>query len=56
LFTVLHLSLHFSPEIIGVTKSRIIWWTCSAYRGGERCIQSFGGDTWGKDTTWKTQA
>jgi hypothetical protein len=26
---------------------------CSTY--GERCIQGFGGETWGKEATWKTQ-
>jgi hypothetical protein len=29
---------------------------CSKYRGEERCIQVFGGETWGKETTWKTRA
>ena len=29
---------------------------CSAYRGEERRIQGFGGETWGKETTWKTHA
>ena len=24
--------------------------------GEERCIQGFSGETWGKETTWKTQA
>jgi hypothetical protein len=28
----------------------------STYGGKERCIQDFGGDTWGKATTWETQA
>jgi hypothetical protein len=28
---------------------------CSTYGGGERCIQDFGGETRGKETTWKTQ-
>ena len=27
----------------------------STYGGGERCMQNFGGETWGKKTTWKTQ-
>jgi hypothetical protein len=27
----------------------------STYGGEERCIQDFGGETWGKETTWKTQ-
>ena len=29
---------------------------CSAYGGEERCIQGFGGETWGKESTWETQA
>jgi len=29
---------------------------CSAYRGEERRIEGFGGETWGKYTTWETQA
>jgi len=28
----------------------------SAYGGKERSIQGFGGETWGKETTWETQA
>jgi hypothetical protein len=30
--------------------------TCSAYGGGERRVQSFGVETWGKETTGETQA
>ena len=26
---------------------------CSTYGGEERFIQGFGGETWGKETTWK---
>jgi hypothetical protein len=26
------------------------------YGGKGRCIQDFGGETWGKATTWETQA
>jgi len=29
---------------------------CSTYGEEERCIQDLGGETWGKETTWKTQA
>jgi hypothetical protein len=29
---------------------------CSAYRGGESCVQGFGGKTCGKETTGETQA
>ena len=28
---------------------------CSMYGGWERCIQDFGREIWGKETTWKTQ-
>jgi len=31
-------------------------WACSAYGGGERRAQGFGGETGGKETTWETQA
>jgi hypothetical protein len=30
--------------------------TCGTYGGEERCIQGFSVETWGRDTTWKTQA
>jgi hypothetical protein len=26
------------------------------YEGAKRCIQGFSGETWKKDTTWKTEA
>jgi len=29
---------------------------CSMYEGENRCIQDFGGETLGKETTWKVQA
>jgi len=29
---------------------------CSAYGGEEKGIQGFGGETWGKETAWETQA
>ena len=28
--------------------------SCSAYEGGERRVQGFGGETWGKKTTGET--
>jgi hypothetical protein len=37
-------------------KKNEICGTCSTYGGEERCIQDFGGEIWGKETTWKTQA
>jgi len=27
----------------------------STYGGEKRCIQGIAGETWGKETTWKTQ-
>jgi len=32
-----------------------ICWECSAYGRQKRCIQGFGGETLGKETTWKTE-
>ena len=29
---------------------------CSMYEGPDRCIHECGRETWGKETTWKTQA
>jgi len=29
---------------------------CSAHGGEEGRIQGFGGETWGKETTWETLA
>jgi hypothetical protein len=49
--------LYFSSKIVRVIKSRRMrWGACSTYGGEERRIQSFGGKTLGRETTWKTQA
>jgi hypothetical protein len=37
-------------------KKNDVGGACSMYRGRERCIQDFSGETWGTETTWKTQA
>jgi hypothetical protein len=38
-------------------KSRRIKWAAHVARGGKaRRIQDFGWETWGKATTWETQA
>jgi hypothetical protein len=29
---------------------------CGLYGGGEKCIQGFGGEAWGRGTTLKTRA
>ena len=47
--------LYFSPNIVQVIKSRRMRWVGHVACMGERCIQGFGGETWGKGTTWKTQ-
>jgi hypothetical protein len=47
--------LYSSPNIIWVMKSRMMGGACRGYGGEEGHIQSFGGETWGKDTTWETQ-
>ena len=46
-----------SLNIIRVNRSRRMKWTgYVAHMGGEeRCIQCFGGETGGKETTWKTK-
>jgi len=47
--------LYSSPNIIWVIKSRWMRWVGHVARlGEERCIQDFDGETWGKETTWKT--
>ena len=28
---------------------------CGMYRGEEKCIQGFGGETWKKEDTWEDQ-
>jgi len=50
--------LYSSPNIVRVIKSRRMRWVGHvAHMGGEeRRIQSFGGETRGKETTWETQA
>ena len=47
--------LYSSPNITRVIKSRIRRLGHVA-RMGERSIQDYGGETLGKESTWKTQA
>jgi hypothetical protein len=44
-----------SPNTVRVIKSRKMRWVGHVARMGERCIQSYGGETGKKVTTWKTQ-
>jgi hypothetical protein len=40
-----------------VLNSKKLRWAGDVARIGEKgCIQGFDGKTWGKNTTWKTQA
>jgi hypothetical protein len=50
--------LYCSPNIFRMIKSRRMRQAGHAARVGEEetCIQDFGGETRGKETTWKTQA
>jgi hypothetical protein len=47
--------LHFSPNSSRVIKSRRMRWAGHVLRmGDDRCVQDFDGDTWGKESTCKT--
>ena len=48
--------LYSSPNIDRVIKLRRMRWVGHVAHMGERCMQGFGGETWGKKATWKTQA
>ena len=50
--------LYSTLHIIQVIKSRRMRWAghVACMRGEQSCIQVFGGETRGKETTWKTQA
>ena len=49
--------LYSSSSIVWVISLRMMRWVGHVARGGgERCLQGFGGETWGKETTWETQA
>ena len=50
--------LFSSPNNVRVVKSRRMRWAghVECMGGEEICIQGFGGETCGKEITWKTQA
>ena len=48
--------LYSSPNIIRVIKSRSMRWVGHVPHMGKRCMQGLGGETRGKQTTWKTHA
>ena len=43
-------------NVFGQIKKNELGETCSTDGGQERCIKDFGGQSRGKETTWKTQA
>ena len=49
--------LYSSPNIVRVIKSTRMRWVghVARTRGEERCIQAFGGETWGKETNLCTE-
>ena len=48
--------LYSSPNIMRAIKiENEMGGACSAYGGGERHVQDFGGETWRKETTGETQ-
>jgi hypothetical protein len=47
--------LYSLPNIIQVIKFRKMIGARHVARVGEKCLQGFGGETWGKETTWKNQ-
>jgi hypothetical protein len=52
-FVSLHHAKYYSGDQI---KNNEMGRACGRYRGEERCIQGFGGETSGKATTWKALA
>ena len=52
---LLHLQIYCSVKRILLEKNEM-GGECSAYGWEERCIQGFGGETCGKESTWKTRA
>ena len=44
----------FHPDVASAWN--MMGWACSTYGGDERCVQGFGGEMLGKETTWETQA
>jgi hypothetical protein len=45
-----------SHQIFYQIKKTEMGGACSMYGGEEKCIKGFGGETGGKDITWKAQA
>ena len=48
--------LYSPPNLIRVIESKTMRWAEHVARMGEKCTQDFGGETRGKEITWKAQA
>jgi hypothetical protein len=44
----------YSPKIMRVINENEMGGACGTDGRQEQCVQGFGGETWGKVTTWKT--
>ena len=53
--TILYGCYNMTIQVIKIEKNEI-GGVCNTYGGEEIFIQGFGGETLGKETTWKTQA
>ena len=42
-------------NVIQMIETRKLRWAGHVARMGEMCVQGFSGETWGKETTWKTE-
>jgi hypothetical protein len=48
--------LYTSPNIVRVIKSRRMRWAGRVVRmGREEALQGYGGEFWGKETSWETR-
>ena len=56
IYIYIHMYNYIYTHTVRVIKSRWDGRECSAYGEEERRIQGFGGETWGIETTWETQA
>ena len=51
-----HINIKTLASLLLVIKSGRMRWAGNVARMGERRVQGFGGETWGKKTTGETQS